>query len=759
MCHAERGPNSHPPPRFALLDNGVRVISLLSFHWSARSIMSTVASAVRVRPGSLAPLGATWDGEGVNFAVFSAHADRVEVCLFDPENPKKPAQVIALPERTTQIWHGYIPGVQLGTLYGFRVHGPFDPEHGLRFNPSKLLLDPYAKAINGAVEWDRSVYSYDFDDPEDDLSISHVADDAWVPKAVVVDPAFDWQGDTQLRHPWTETVIYEVHVKGFTKLHPDVPQELRGTYRGLSHPSAIQHLTDLGVTAVELLPVHAFVDDQFLVQKGLRNYWGYSTLGFFAPEGRYASSTKEGGQVNEFKEMVKALHSANIEVILDVVYNHSCEGNHLGPTLSFRGIDNSSYYRLLPGKPRYYMDLTGTGNTMNLAHPQVLQLVTDSLRYWVTEMHVDGFRFDLAATLGREQHDFDPHGGFFDAIHQDPVLSQVKLIAEPWDLGEGGYQVGNFPLIWSEWNDRFRDGVRTFWQTLDGGPADFGYRLSGSSDLYEKSGRGTKASINLISTHDGFTLQDLVSYAEKHNEANGEGDRDGNEHNISANYGVEGPTDDPIINALRERQKRNMMSSLIFAQGVPMICGGDEIGRTQEGNNNAYCQDDEISWFDWNLDDPDRTFNVFVTHLLNVRKTHPILRLRSFFKGRPAEPHSIKDLTWYRPDGAEMTEANWSDPHCRALGVRIAGNTINELDEGGFPITTPTLLLLLNASERAVTFKLPEVARDEGIDSWKVLVDTDVPTGQSDAMLEEFSELPLKSRTVMLCEGIEEPVD
>lgn len=720
--------------------------------------MSSDESVIRVRPGKPAPLGATWDGSGVNFALFSEHAERVEVCLFDADDLTQPAHVIELPERTTEVWHGFVPDVRPGTPYGFRVYGPFDPEQGLRFNPSKLLLDPYAKAIYGTVEWDESVYSYTFDDPEDDLSISHVPNDKWVPKAIVIDPAFDWEGDTLPGHAWSDTVIYEVHVKGFTKLHPGVPEPIRGTYRGFAHPAAIRHLTDLGVTAVELLPVHEFVDDQFLVKKGLKNYWGYSTLGFFSPENRYSSSNECGGQVIEFKEMVKALHAANIEVILDVVFNHTCEGNHLGPTLSFRGIDDSSYYRLLPGKPRYYMDLTGTGNTINLAHPQVLKLVTDSLRYWVEEMHVDGFRFDLAATLGREHSDFDPHGGFFDAIHQDPLLSQVKLIAEPWDVGEGGYQVGNFPLIWSEWNDRFRDGVRTFWQTPDDGLADFGYRLSGSSDLYEKSGRGTRASINLITTHDGFTLHDLVSYGEKHNEANGEDNRDGNDHNISANYGVEGPTDDPAINALRERQKRNMMASLLFAQGVPMICGGDEIGRTQDGNNNAYCQDDKISWFDWNLNDEQTAFNAFTRHVLSVRSDHPILRLRGFFKGRPAEPNSIKDLTWFHPDGAEMTEANWSDSTCRALGIRIAGNTIDELDEEGFPITTPTLLLIVNASEDDMSFKLPEVERGEGVDSWKVLVDTDAASGQSDARLPQFSEFELKGRTVMLCEGLEGPV-
>ncbi|HWV24318.1 MAG TPA: glycogen debranching protein GlgX [Thermomicrobiales bacterium] len=715
--------------------------------------------SVRVRPGKSYPLGATWDGNGVNFALYSANAHRVDVCLYSEDSSSEPSEVITLPECTNQIWHGFVPDVQPGTLYGFRVHGTFDPQRGLRFNASKLLLDPYAKAIHGEVKWDPSVYAYDFDDPDDDLSLSDEPDDQWLPKSVVIDPTFDWEDDKHPEHRWTDTIIYEVHVKGFTKQFPDMPAELRGTYRGLAHPSAIKHLTDLGVTAVELLPVHAFVDDEFLVQKGLRNYWGYSTLGYFAPEGRYAQSTTGGEQVREFKEMVKALHAANIEVILDVVFNHSCEGNHLGPMLSFRGIDNTTYYRLLPDKPRYYMDLTGTGNTMNLAHHQVLKLVTDSLRYWVTEMHVDGFRFDLASTLGREHFDFDPHGGFFDAIHQDPLLSQVKLIAEPWDVGEGGYQVGNFPILWSEWNDRFRDGVRTFWQTQDGGLADIGYRLTGSSDLYEGSARGPRAGVNLITTHDGFTLEDLVSYAEKHNEANGEDGQDGHDHNISANYGVEGPTDDPAIRALRARQKRNMMASLIFSQGVPMISGGDEIGRTQQGNNNAYCQDNEINWFDWDLDDDKQDFLAFVQHAIRIRQEHPILRLHRFFRGRPAAPNSFKDLTWFRADGHEMEEEDWDAAGARVLGLRISGNAIEELDDEGYPITTPTLLLLLNAGQEDIEFSMPAVNRGTEIDSWKVLLDTSDPRGHSSDSFNEHKAITLKSRTLILCEGLQGPVN
>lgn len=716
--------------------------------------MSLTQDSTRIRPGRPYPLGSSWDGDGTNFAVFSEHAQAIEVCLYEGDETS-PSRVFRLPERTTNVWHGYIDDVGPGTLYGLRAYGPFEPEKGLRFNSAKLLLDPYAKAIHGHVTWDPSVYSYDFEDPEDDLSLDEAPSDAAVPKAIVVDPGFEWEDDAPLDRPWEETVIYEVHVKGFTKLHPDIPEELRGTYLGLAHPAAIEHLKRLGVTAVELLPVHGFVDDQFLVSEGLRNYWGYSTLAFFAPEGRYAVDAAAGAQVNEFRNMVKALHAADIEVILDVVFNHSCEGNHLGPTLSFRGLDNTSYYRLLPHKPRYYMDLTGTGNTLNLAHPQVLKLVTDSLRYWVEEMHVDGFRFDLAATLGREHVSFDSHGGFFDAIHQDPVLSRVKLIAEPWDIGEGGYQVGNFPLIWSEWNDRFRDGVRTLWQTRDEGLADVGYRLSGSSDVYQASGRRPRASINLITTHDGFTLADLVSYATKHNEANLEDNRDGNDYNISANYGVEGSTDDETILNLRDRQRRNMMAFLLFSQGVPMISGGDEIGRSQGGNNNAYCQDDEISWFPWSTSERDQAFFEFVSHAIRIRQEFPILRLRQYLRGQPTEPGEIKDLTWFRPDGREMADGDWSDPSFRAMAVRISGNTLQELADDGTPLTSPTMLMVFNAAEVDVTFTLPEVSRDDSVTTWRVFVDTDDPKGHADATHEENAELVVRSRTVLLCEGIE----
>ncbi|MGC4106023.1 MAG: glycogen debranching protein GlgX [Thermomicrobiales bacterium] len=717
--------------------------------------MSRHQEPARIRPGRPYPLGSSWDGNGTNFAVFSEAAEAIEICLFE-DGEDAPSRTFRLPERTTRVWHGYLDGVGPGTLYGIRAYGPFNPEHGLRFNSAKLLLDPYAKAIHGRITWDPSVYSYDFADPEDDLSLDETPSDAAMPKAIVVDPAFDWEGDVLLDRTWEETVLYEVHVKGFTQQHPDIPEAIRGTYSGLAHPAAIDHLKRIGVTAVELLPVHAFVDDQFLVNKGLTNYWGYSTLGFFSPEGRYATDATAGAQVNEFRNMVKALHAAGIEVILDVVFNHSCEGNHLGPTLSFRGLDNTTYYRLLPDKPRYYMDLTGTGNSLNLAHPQVLKLVTDSLRYWVEEMHVDGFRFDLAATLGREHVSFDSHGGFFDAIHQDPVLSRVKLIAEPWDIGEGGYQVGNFPLIWSEWNDRFRDGVRTLWQTNSAGLADVGYRLSGSSDLYEAGGRRPRASINLITTHDGFTLADLVSYTEKHNEANGEDNRDGNDHNISANYGAEGPTDDVEILDLRDRQRRNLMAFLLFSQGVPMICGGDEIGRTQDGNNNAYCQDDPISWYAWNPSERDEAFLDFVTRAVQTRQDFPILRLRQYLRGQPTEPGEMKDLTWFRPDGGEMADGNWFDASFRAMALRISGNTLQELADDGTPLTSPTMLMVFNAAEVDVPFTLPDVSRGEEFTHWRVLVDTNDARGQSDAIHPERAELIIPSRTVLLCEGTED---
>ncbi len=690
-------------------------------------------------------------GDGTNFAVFSAHAEAIELCLYG-EDLGQPIQTLPLPERTYNIWHGFVPDVRPGARYGLRVYGPYDPESGHRFNHHKLLVDPYARALDGTVRWGTRAFAYDLDDPDDDLALNTSPNDPDIPKGVVVDTAFDWEDDAPPRTPWPETIIYELHVKGFTRRHPDIPQELRGSYRGLAHPAAIDYLTKLGVTAVELLPIHAFVDDQFLTQRGLSNYWGYSTLGYFAPAARYASASG-GEQVVEFKEMVKALHRAGIEVILDVVYNHTCEGNHLGPTLSFKGIDNLSYYRVLPNKPRYFLDFTGTGNTLNMHHPQVLTLVMDSLRYWVQEMHVDGFRFDLASTLGRERYDFEKYGGFFDSIHQDPVLSRVKLIAEPWDVGEGGYQVGNFPIFWSEWNDRFRDGVRAFWQADHHPIADMGYRLTGSSDLYELSGRGPWSSINFIVAHDGFTLEDLVSYAEKHNEANGEENQDGHNHNLSANYGMEGPTSDLEILTLRDRQKRNMLATLILSQGVPMLCGGDEIGRTQRGNNNAYCQDNDISWFDWDLDEREHQLHAFVQRLISLRQRYPILRRRRFFEGRPERPRGMKDLAWLRTDGAEMSDEDWSNPALRTLVLRMAGDALDEPDARGQRILTRSLLLILHASAEPIRFCFPTIARGESDLTWNVVLDTHFPTGCSAAQHDAGEEVDIPGRSILLCVG------
>ncbi|HHN72800.1 MAG TPA: glycogen debranching enzyme GlgX, partial [Thermopetrobacter sp.] len=581
---------------------------------------------MKIRPGSPYPLGATWDGVGVNFAIFSEHATRVELCLFDSVDAERESVRIPLPERTDMVWHGYVPDLIPGQLYGYRVYGPWDPEQGHRFNPNKVVFDPYAKAVGRPLRWADELYGYTYGHPSADLKMDERDNAAWAPLAAVIDPAFTWGDDRRPNTPWHNTVIYEVHVKGFTKLHPEVPELLRGTYSGLASEPAIRHLKELGVTAVELMPVHHHAYERHLVEHNLSNYWGYNTLAFFAPDTRYAAATQPAEAVREFKRMVRVLHAAGLEVILDVVYNHTAEGNHLGPTLSLRGIDNAAYYRLSPENRRYYVDFTGCGNTLNMVHPRVLQLIMDSLRYWVLDMHVDGFRFDLASTLARELHEVDKLGAFFDIIHQDPVLSQVKLIAEPWDLGEGGYQVGNFPVGWTEWNGRYRDTVRAFWKGDGGMMSEMATRLAGSSDLYEHSGRRPYASINFVTCHDGFTLQDLVSYNEKHNEANLEGNRDGENNNLSWNCGVEGPTDDPAIVALRERQKRNFIATLMLSQGVPMISGGDELSRTQRGNNNAYCQDNEISWYDWQLDERRRDFLEFVRYVVKLRREHPVLR-------------------------------------------------------------------------------------------------------------------------------------
>jgi glycogen operon protein len=673
----------------------------------------------KIRPGRPYPLGATWDGEGVNFALFSENATAVELCLFDRADQEKETHCIRVEERTNQIWHIYLPEARPGLLYGYRVHGPYDPAAGHRFNPSKLLIDPYAKALTGDVQWSDAMFGYRIGDPEADLSYDDRNNAANVPKSVVIEQAFTWGDDRPLRRAWNETVIYEMHVRGFTQRCPDIPEALRGTYAGLATRPVIEYLQQLGVTAVELLPVHAFVTDKHLLDKGLTNYWGYNTIGYFAPDPRYAVQPERG--IWQFKTMVKTFHSAGIEVILDVVYNHTAEGNHLGPTLSFRGIDNATYYRLVPDNQRYYMDYTGCGNSLNVRHPRTLQLIMDSLRYWVQDMHIDGFRFDLASTLARELHDVDRLSAFFDIIHQDPVLARVKLIAEPWDLGEGGYQVGNFPPGWAEWNGKYRDTIRRYWKGDGGQVAELGYRLSGSSDLYEGSGRRPHASINFVVAHDGFTLNDLVSYNNKHNEANGEDNRDGTDDNQSWNCGTEGPTDDPTINELRQRQKRNMLATLFLSQGVPMLCVGDEVGRTQHGNNNAYCQDNDISWFNWNWSRADQALLEFTTFLIELRQQHPVFHRRQFFQGRHIHGAEVKDIAWFRPDGKEMTEEDWNQGFARCLGVRLAGDAIAEMDTQGDPIRDDTFLLLLNAHHEPITFILP--AHKRGV-RWELVFDT-----------------------------------
>jgi isoamylase len=703
----------------------------------------------KVLPGRPYPLGATYDGRGVNFAVYSEEAQEVELCLFDCAG--RECERIRLREVTGFIRHGFVPGLSPGQMYGYRVQGPYEPEQGLRFNPSKLLVDPYTRAVVGSVEWSDPIFGYRIGDPAADLSYSDENDADAVPKGIVIDESFDWEDDVHPDTPLHESVIYELHVKGFTKRHPGVPEELRGTYAGLAHPSAVDHLKHLGITAVELLPVHEFVDEGHLIDRGLVNYWGYNSLNFFAPASRYAAAAEPGHQVREFKGMVRALHRAGIEVILDVVYNHTAEGSELGPTLSLRGIDNTTYYKLVPGQSRYYMNYTGTGNSLNAQHPQVLKLIMDSLRYWATEMHVDGFRFDLASTLAREQDHVTRLSSFFDAIHQDPVLSRVKLIAEPWDVGEGGYQVGNFPILWAEWNDKYRDTARRYWRGDIGGMAELGYRITGSSDLYQDDGRHPYASINFVAAHDGFTLHDLVTYERKHNEANGEGGRDGHDHNLSSNYGVEGPSDDPEITALRERQKRNLLATLFLAQGVPMLCAGDEMGRTQGGNNNAYAQDNEISWLDWALDERRRAQLEFTRRLISLRAKHPVLRRKKFYRGRQIRGSDVRDLTWLRPDGEQMTDEEWDAGWNRSLGVMLAGNALGEVDENGDLVMDDTLLLLMNAHTEAVDFRLPP--HDAG--RWEVLVDTSRPDGvETGDVHPPGGMLPLPDRSLLLLRAL-----
>ena len=678
---------------------------------------------MEIWPGRSYPLGATWDGQGVNFALFSENATGVDLCLFDNELQDQETHRITIEERTDQVWHVYLPEIRPGQLYGYRVHGPYDPRAGHRFNPAKLLIDPYAKSLTGVVRWADSMFGYRLGDPEGDLSFDDRNNAANVPKGVVVDQAFSWGGDQRLNIPWEQTVIYEVHVKGMTMRHPDVPESLRGTYAGLASPAIIEYLQALGITAVELLPVQHFVNDQYLQEKGLTNYWGYNSIGYFAPDIRYSAFPGGGEKVYEFKSMVRKLHSAGIEVILDVVYNHTGEGNHFGPTLSFRGIDNVSYYRVSPDNPRYYMDYTGCGNTLNVRHPRTLQLIMDSLRYWVNDMHVDGFRFDLASALARELHDVDRLSAFFDIIHQDPVLSQVKLIAEPWDLGEGGYQVGNFPPGWAEWNGKYRDSIRRYWKGDGGLLGEIAHRWSGSSDLYGESGRQPYASINFVTAHDGFTLHDLVSYDHKHNAANQEENRDGTDDNESWNCGVEGPTDDPAIQELRDRQVRNFFATLLLSQGVPMICGGDELGRTQEGNNNAYCQDNELSWVNWNLTRSELGLLDFVKLLIDIKKTHPVFQRRRFFQGRRIEDSAVKDIAWFGSHGKEMSHEDW-EMGLRTLGIRLAGDAIVEKDSQGRTIVDETFLVLLNAHHEDVDFILP--AHTKSV-RWELEFDTALP--------------------------------
>ena len=669
---------------------------------------------MEIWPGAAYPLGATYDGSGTNFAVFSEVAERVELCLFDADGTE---ERYVLPEVDGFVWHCFVPGLEPGQRYGYRVHGPHDPGRGQRCNPHKLLLDPYAKAIDGTIEWDESLFGYHFGDENsvnDDDSASHM------PKCVVINPFFDWGMDRPPRTRYADSVIYETHVKGMTQLHPELPDNLRGTYAGMAHPVIIEHLTRLGVTAVELMPVHHFVNDSFLVDKGLANYWGYNTIGFFAPDHKYTSSTNPGGQVQEFKAMVRALHEANIEVILDVVYNHTGEGNHLGPTLSFRGIDNAAYYRLVEDSPRHYMDYTGTGNTLNVRHPHTLQLIMDSLRYWVTEMHVDGFRFDLAATLAREFYDVDRLSSFFELVQQDPVVSQVKLIAEPWDVGPGGYQVGNFPPQWTEWNGKYRDTVRDFWRGEPATIGEFAARITGSADLYESSGRRPVASINFVTAHDGFTLLDLVSYNEKHNEGNKDDNNDGESHNRSWNCGVEGPTDDEQVLQLRAQQRRNLLATMFTSQGVPMICHGDELGRTQLGNNNGYCQDNELTWIDWGKVDTDLV--EFTRRLAELRHGHPVLRRRRFFDGRPVRRgQGLPDIEWFTPDGTRMTEEHWDSGFGRSIAAFLNGQGIPDLDARGQRVTDDSFVLAFSAHDEGIDFTLPgaEYGRN-----WEVLIDT-----------------------------------
>jgi isoamylase len=699
---------------------------------------------MRVWPGRPYPLGATWDGVGVNFAIFSERAQKVELCLFDHVNSEKETTRIPLKHQTDLVWHAFLPDVTPGQLYGYRVHGPYEPAKGFRFNANKLLLDPYAKSIGRDLRWHDSVFGYKLGDEGQDLSFDDRDSAAYAPLAVVIDPAFTWGDDRRLATPWHKTLIYELHVKGFTQLNPNIPEKLRGTYAGLASESAVKHLKELGVTAVEIMPIHHFLDDRHLLEKNLVNYWGYNSLAFFVPASRYSATGIPQDAVQQFKMMVRAMHAAGIEVILDVVYNHAAEGNQMGPTLSFRGIDNSSYYRLSPEDPRYYVDFTGCGNTLNMTHPRVLQVIMDSLRYWAVSMHVDGFRFDLASTLARELHDVDRLGAFFDIIHQDPILSQTKLIAEPWDVGPGGYQVGNFPPGWSEWNGKYRDTVRRFWKGDGGLVSEIATRLAGSSDLYQNDGRKPYNSINFITCHDGFTLADLVAYNGKHNEANQEQNRDGTDDNNSWNCGAEGPTNAPPIVALRARQRRNLIATLLLSQGVPMMLGGDEFGHSQDGNNNTYCQDNPLSWIRWDLDENQQSFFAFVKKVINIWMTQPVFQRRKFFKGRALRGSEVKDISFFNPTGAEMSDADWNTGSIKCMGVRLAGDLIDDETERGEPIVGETLLVLLNAHHEPTSFALPATKPEH---RWERLLDT--TAGETDPFAFHGGEIyPLKDRSL-----------
>lgn len=677
-----------------------------------------------VWPGKPYPLGATYDGFGTNFAVFSEVAEQVELCLFGG-SAESPETRIALPEVDGFVWHGYLPNAEPGQRYGYRIHGPHDPGQGHRCNPNKLLLDPYAKAIDGHFDWKQSLFGYDFGYPDSRNDDDSAAE---MPKSVVINPFFDWGNDRPPQRDYADSVIYEAHVKGLTQTHPEIPDTLRGTYSAIAHPVIIEHLHAVGATAIELMPVHHFANDSVLLERGLSNYWGYNSIGFFAPDSKYSASTTPGGQVQEFKAMVRTLHEAGIEVILDVVYNHTAEGNHLGPTLSFRGIDNAAYYRLVEDDKRYYMDYTGTGNSLNVSHPHSLQLIMDSLRYWVTEMHVDGFRFDLAAALAREFYDVDRLATFFELVQQDPIVSQVKLIAEPWDVGPGGYQVGNFPPQWTEWNGKYRDTVRDFWRGEAASLGEFAYRISGSADLYEHTARRPVASINFVTAHDGFTLRDLVSYNDKHNDDNGEDNNDGESDNRSWNCGIEGPTTDPEINALRGRQQRNFITTLLLSQGVPMISHGDELGRTQLGNNNGYCQDNELTWIDW--EHADTALMHFTESVAALRATHPVFRRKRFFTGRPVRrrgAEGLPDITWFRPDGTEMSDEDWDAGFGKAVAVYLNGHGIPDLDPRGRRVTDDSFIMCFNAHHEPLEFTLPP--EEFGV-AWQPVVDTAAGPGE-----------------------------